>query len=56
MFVYLFNQGWGYVDGSYFCFTSLLTIGFGDFVPGQVIYRQSEAGKSQDEIDGKLIL
>ena len=33
-------EGWGYVDGSYFCFTSLLTIGFGDFVPGQTIYRQ----------------
>ena len=30
-------EGWDYVDGSYFCFTSLLTIGFGDFVPGNTI-------------------
>ena len=27
-------EGWNYMDGAYFCFTSLMTIGFGDFVPG----------------------
>ncbi|XP_046636975.1 potassium channel subfamily K member 15-like isoform X1 [Daphnia pulicaria] len=43
-------EGWGYVDGSYFCFTSLLTIGFGDFVPGQTI------AHSQDAVDSKLII
>lgn len=45
-----FLQDWGYVDGSYFCFTSLLTIGFGDFVPGQTI------AHSQDAVDSKLIM
>ena len=25
-------EGWNYMDGAYFCFTSLMTIGFGDFV------------------------
>lgn len=37
---YMFSQreGWNLLDGSYFCFISLSSIGFGDFVPGfQVI-------------------
>ena len=50
-----FFKGWGYIDGSYFCFTSLLTIGFGDLVPGQTIYSHSE-GADQDAVDSKLIL
>ena len=27
-------EGWNYLDSMYFCVTSLLKIGFGDFVPG----------------------
>ncbi|XP_054738706.1 potassium channel subfamily K member 15 isoform X2 [Anastrepha obliqua] len=28
-------ESWGYLDGSYFCFISLSSIGFGDLVPGE---------------------
>lgn len=33
----LFNQfeGWGLVQSGYFCYITLATIGFGDYVPGQ---------------------
>lgn len=30
-------EGWDYLDGSYFCFVTLSTIGFGDLVPGDSV-------------------
>lgn len=28
-------EDWNYLDGCYFCFISLSSIGFGDLVPGE---------------------
>lgn len=28
-------EGWSFIDGAYFCFVTLSTIGFGDLVPGK---------------------
>ncbi|RVE47347.1 hypothetical protein evm_008028 [Chilo suppressalis] len=31
-------ENWDQLDGAYFCFISLTSIGFGDFVPGERVY------------------
>ena len=50
-------EGWSYMDGAYFCFISLLTIGFGDFVPGsRYIYKVSEDDFDQKDVNAKLII
>ena len=32
------KEGWSYNDAVYFCFITLTTIGFGDFVPGNLFF------------------
>ena len=38
-------ENWDYLEGSYFCFITLSTIGFGDFVPGASTYTLSNQEK-----------
>lgn len=50
-------EGWGILDGAYFCFTSLMTIGFGDFVPGNsYIYNVADSSMSEQEANAKIVL
>ncbi|XP_060070044.1 uncharacterized protein LOC132550058 [Ylistrum balloti] len=41
----LWEKGWGFITGFYFCFITLSTIGFGDVVPGHNI----ESWQSQEK-------
>ena len=34
-YVFHLREGWSYHDALYFCFITLTTVGFGDFVPGK---------------------
>ena len=41
-------EEWDLVDGAYFCFISLLTIGYGDLVPGALT--------TTGDVDTKLVI
>merc|ERR1712130_966846 len=50
-------EGWTVLDGAYFSFTSLMTIGFGDFVPGNsYIYNVADSTMSEQEANAKIVL
>jgi hypothetical protein len=49
-------EGWGYLEGSYFCFITLSTIGFGDMVPGDSISDDTEELLSVAPVNNKFVL
>ncbi|XP_022239224.1 TWiK family of potassium channels protein 7-like [Limulus polyphemus] len=47
-FLFSLWEGWNYLDGAYFCFVTLSTIGFGDLVPGDTVV--SDTAGSQEKL------
>ncbi|XP_013776127.1 TWiK family of potassium channels protein 18-like, partial [Limulus polyphemus] len=47
-FLFSIWEGWNYLDGAYFCFVTLSTIGFGDLVPGDTVV--SDTPGSQEKL------
>ncbi|XP_028160532.1 TWiK family of potassium channels protein 7-like [Ostrinia furnacalis] len=45
-FVFRATEKWGFIDGCYFSFSSLATIGFGDLKPG--LYASTVSAKAED--------
>uniref|UniRef100_T1GUZ8 Potassium channel domain-containing protein n=1 Tax=Megaselia scalaris TaxID=36166 RepID=T1GUZ8_MEGSC len=39
--IFAFWENWSLIDGAYFCFVTLSTIGYGDFLPKQTLLQQN---------------